>query len=228
MSHRTAAAYPRLIVGLLVAAVVTLFVLVVLAFAMSVAKPDQLDSGIRSSGPYRGAARDGGTTPPPSPQFRLRDQDGAIRTLEQFRGSPVIVTFLFTTCEDTCPTIAKLVSGALDELGRDVPTLIISVDPDGDTPESAKRFLNTMDLRGRAMYLLGERQQLAPIWKAYGIQPQGEAFDHSAYVLVLDDQGRQRVSWPADKLTTDGLAHDVEVVARLSSRTSGTNEERAP
>lgn len=218
MSNRPNPIRPRITIGLLLSAVVTLFVLSVLTAALAVPKPDQTVGGYLSPGsPYRGAARDGGTTPPRSPDFRLRDQDGDIRTLEQFRGRAVIVTFLFTTCEDTCPTIARQVSSTLDELGRDVPTLIISVDPERDTPESAKRFLNKMDLRGRAMYLLGSQQQLAPIWRAYGIQPQGIAFDHSAYVLVLDDRGRQRVGWPADKLTPEGLAHDIEVVDRMSS-----------
>lgn len=205
---------PRVLFALLVSAVVLLGVLVVLTFA--VPATESVEQGILSPGsPYRGAARDGGAEPPPSPAIRLRDQDGRLRTLEEFRGRPVIVTFLFTTCEDTCPAMARQVASALDTLGGDVPTLIVSVDPKNDTPESAQRFLSKMDLRGRAAYLLGREAQLAPVWQAYGIQPQGLAFDHSAYVLVLDRKGRQRVAWPADKLTSDGLAHDVRVVAGL-------------
>ena len=42
--------------------------------------------------------------------------------------------------------------------------------------------------------------------------PQGEGFEHSAVVLVLDAQGRQRVTFPVDKLTSSDLAHDVRVV----------------
>ena len=41
--------------------------------------------------------------------------------------------------------------------------------------------------------------QLAPIWHAYAIQPQGNGFEHSATVLVLDKHGRQRVSFPVDQ-----------------------------
>ena len=41
--------------------------------------------------------------------------------MRSLRGRPVIVTFLYTTCEDTCPTQAQQVKGALDELGEDVP-----------------------------------------------------------------------------------------------------------
>jgi protein SCO1 len=58
-------------------------------------------------------------------------------------------------------------------------------------------------------FLLGSRAQLAPIWKAYAIRPQGGGFEHSAYVLLLDRNGRQRVSWPVSQLTPEGLAHDL-------------------
>lgn len=208
--------HPRAPFALITSALVVLGVLVVLTFAQTASvNPERTSDGVLTPGsPYRGAARDGGVTPPRSPDFRLRDQDGRVRTLQQFRGRPVIVTFLFTNCEDTCPAMARQVSQTLDESGAGVPALIVSVDPDGDTPEAAQAFLNKMGLRGRANYLLGTRAQLAPVWKAYGIQPQGDAFDHSAYVLVLDERGRQRVAWPADKLTSDGLAHDIGVVQR--------------
>lgn len=206
--------HPRAVLALLTTAVVVLVVLVVLAFARPTTVT--LEDGVQAkNSPYRGLARDGGSTLLPSPAFSLRDQDGKRRSIEQLRGRPAIVTFLYTSCEDTCPAIARQVSQALDAVKGPVSTLIVSVDPKNDDAEAAQRYLNKMDLRGRASYLLGTRKELAPVWAAYAIQPQGEAFDHSAYVLVLDHQGRQRVSWPADKLTSDGLAHDVNVVSRL-------------
>jgi protein SCO1/2 len=208
----------RLFLALVISAVVLLGVLVVLTFATPAT--ETVEQGVLSPGTrYKGAARDGGATPPASPAIRLRDQNGRVRTLEEFRGRPVIVTFLFTTCEDTCPAMARQVSQALETAKTPVEALAVSVDPDNDTPQSAQRFLNKMGLRGRASYLLGSRKQLAPIWKAYGIQAQGAAFDHSAYVLVLDRQGRQRVAWPADKLTSD-----VDVVASLPADRSTTKE----
>jgi protein SCO1/2 len=210
----------RAVLALLTSAVIVLIVLVVLAFAQPTTV--SLEDGVQATNsPYRGLARAGGTTLLPSPTFSLRDQDGNRRTIEQLRGRPAIVTFLFTSCEDTCPAIARQVSQALDAVKTPVSTLIVSVDPENDNAKAAQRYLNKMNLRGRASYLLGTRKELAPVWDAYAIQPQGEAFDHSAYVLVLDHQGRQRVSWPADKLTSDGLAHDVNVVSRLARTDPG-------
>jgi protein SCO1 len=146
----------------------------------------------------------------PPKDFHLHDQDGRPVSLRQFRGRVVILTFMYTTCRDTCPLTATQIRGALDDLGRPVPALAVSVDPVNDTPERAKEFLFQRGLsHDRMRFLLGDRAQLAPIWKAYGIRPQGKAFDHSAYVLLIDRHGRQRIGFPVQQLVPEDLAHDV-------------------
>ena len=146
----------------------------------------------------------------PPQDFRLRDQDGRPVTLREFRGRVVVLTFMYTTCRDTCPLTATQIREALDELGRDVLALAVSVDPVNDTPERARQFLFKRGLgHDRMRFLLGSRAQLQPIWKAYGIRPQGSAFDHSAYVLLIDRRGRQRIGFPVQQLTPEGLAHDI-------------------
>jgi protein SCO1/2 len=165
----------------------------------------------------RPAARDGGVAfagsvrPDIPPQdFRLRDQDGRAVSLRQFRGRVVVLTFMYTTCRDTCPLTATQIRGALDDLDHDVPALAVSVDPVNDTPTRAKKFLFQRGLgHDRMRFLLGSRGQLQPIWKAYGIQPQGKAFDHSAYVLLVDRHGRQRIGFPVQQLVPEDLAHDI-------------------
>lgn len=154
---------------------------------------------------------EGALSPPEIPvrDFALADQDGRRVRLADLRGRVVVLTFLYTTCRDTCPITASQIENAMDRLGHDVPVLAVSVDPARDTPALARRFLVTRHLTGRMRFLLGSRGELAPIWKAYGIQPQGKGFEHSAYVLLLDRKGRQRVSWPVSQLTPEGLAHDL-------------------
>jgi protein SCO1/2 len=171
--------------------------------------------------PSSGAGFEGAIRPPGIPPitFALKDQDGKTATLAQYRGEPVILTFMYSTCKDTCPLTAQQIRGALDQLGQDVPTLAISVDPANDTPLNAKRFVNRQSLTGRMRFLLGSREQLAPIWKAYGIQPQGKGFDHSAYVVLVDAKGIQRVGWPTEKLRPEGLAHDLQVLEREKAAT---------
>ncbi|MEA2385586.1 MAG: hypothetical protein QOH72_5557, partial [Solirubrobacteraceae bacterium] len=91
--------------------------------------------GSRAGDPGGSVAFAGSLRPDIPPQdFRLRDQDGRTVSLRQFRGRVVVLTFMYTTCRDTCPLTATQIRGALDDLGRDVPALAVSVDPVNDTP----------------------------------------------------------------------------------------------
>lgn len=156
----------------------------------------------------------GSLRPPgiPPQDFDLKDQDGTPTSLKADRGQVVILTFMYSTCQDTCPLTAQQIRGALDQLGHDIPTIAVSVDPTNDNESNAKKFLVEQRLNGRMKFLLGSRAQLAPVWKAYGIQPQGNGFEHSAYVLLIDKQGRQRIGFPVEQLTPEGLVHDVKVL----------------
>jgi protein SCO1/2 len=129
--------------------------------------------------------------------------------MAEYRGRAVAVTFVYSTCEDTCPALVDQVRGALDDTGADVPLLAVSVDPANDTPARARRFLNERRMTGRARFLLGSERELAPVWDGYGVRPQEGELDHSATVVLVDEQGRQRVGFPHDQLTPEGLAHDI-------------------
>jgi protein SCO1/2 len=159
---------------------------------------------------FAGALRPPGIPPA---DFTLRDQDGQAVSLRAYRGRPVILTFMYSTCKDTCPLMADQIRGALDDLGQDVPALAVSVDPTGDTPLNAKTFLSHHGLTGRMQFLLGSRAQLAPVWHAFGIQPQTKALEHSAEIVLVDARGRQRIGFPYAQLTQERLAHDLAKLA---------------
>ncbi len=164
---------------------------------------------------WAGFVRPPGAT---APDFTLRDQDGKRVSMSDYRGRPVAVTFVYSTCEDTCPALVDQVRGALDDTGADVPLLAVSVDPANDTPARAKRFLAERRMTGRARFVLGTEAELAPVWKGYGVVPQRGDLDHTAGVVLVDGAGRQRVGFPHDQLTPEGLAHDLtRLLLRASS-----------
>jgi protein SCO1 len=162
----------------------------------------------------------GATRPPgiPAADFRLTDQEGEEVTLSDVRGDVTIVTFLYTTCEDTCPLAAQQIRVALDRLGHDVPVLAFAVDPARDSPERARRFVSEQGMNGRMRFLTGPRAELAKQWRAYGIRPQGDGFEHTAHVVLLDRHGVQRIGFPVEKLTPEALAHDVALLERDGGR----------
>ena len=61
-------------------------------------------------------------------------------------------------------------------------------------------------------FLNGAAGDLQRVWRTFGIRPQEAGREHSAYVVVLDPAGHQRVSFPVDRLTPEGLAHDVRAL----------------
>jgi protein SCO1/2 len=132
--------------------------------------------------------------------------------MRDFRGQPVIVTFLYTTCEDTCPVQAQTVRGALDDLGEDVPAIAIAVDPPTDTPERARAFLSKQRAIGRLDFVLGTRAELERLWEGYYVQPQSVTQEHQARFTLVDKRGFQRVGYPGFEATSERLAHDVRLL----------------
>ena len=147
-----------------------------------------------------------------APDFELADEQDDRIAMRNFRGEPVIVTFLYTHCDDTCPPAAQQVKGALNELGRDVPAIAIAVEPPRDTADSARAFLSEQRMLGRMSFVLGERSELAPIWRGYAIRPQAARAEHQARIVLVDGRGFQRVGFPIDQATPERIAHDIRML----------------
>lgn len=150
-----------------------------------------------------------------APRFELTDERGREVSMRDFRGRPVIVTFLYTNCEQTCAPAAQQIKGALNELGRDVPALAIAVDPARDTADSARRFLSEQRMLGRMRFVLGSREQLEPVWRGFAIQPQTTSQEHQARIVLIDGRGFQRVGFPVSEATPERIAHDVRLLERM-------------
>ncbi len=150
------------------------------------------------------------------PGFTLSNQYGGRVSLGAYRGRVVVLTFLDSTCGDTCIVIAQQIRGALNELedehGRPPAVLIVSADPAADSPAHVRSFLSAVSLSGRVQYLTGPLPQLRSIWRAYGVKPASvgaHEFDEYAPVFLLDPSGRKRVLFEAEELTPEALSHDI-------------------
>lgn len=185
-------------------------VLFALVGLVALAKPD------RAAAPQAGGERFEGATLPEglrAPDFALADEQGRRVTMREFRGRPVIVSFLYSTCRDSCPLQAQQIKGALNELGADYPALAVSVDPPGDTRRNARGFNAKQRMTGRLRWVLGSRTQLEPVWKAYAATGQRDDVEHNARFVLVDPKGTQRVGYPVDKVTPERVAHDLRLLA---------------
>jgi protein SCO1/2 len=158
---------------------------------------------------FAGAALPAGVR---APAFTLSDQSGRRVSLADYRGDVAIVAFVYSTCGGPCVVLAQQIRGALDELGRPVPVLLISADPGADTPARVARFLSHVSLGGRVSYLHGSAAQLRPVWHAFRVIPASThraAFARAASVFLIDRDGYERVIFQLEQLTPEALSHDV-------------------
>ena len=180
---------------------------------------EELDSSgaVAPPSPFKGATR---PDIPPT-DFALRDQKGDVVQLSKLRGTVVVLTPLYTHCEESCPVAAQQVRGALDDLSgserEGVRAFGLSVDPANDTVDTARRFLVDRRVSGYLDFLLGARGDLQPVWRDFGFAPQTKEQEHNSHVVLIDKRGRQRVGFPLDHLTPEALAHDIQVLLRERS-----------
>jgi protein SCO1 len=185
--------------------VITLAVLVVLTVALlqqqrSHTATPAIDSPSNTTSSALQGSDLGGT---PAPNFSLTDQAGKQISLAQFKGSPVILTFLYTNCPDQCPLTAEKLHSTVQMLGQNaqhVSIIAVSTDPKRDTTAAAMNFSKAHNMQDYWHYLVGTRQSLGPVWASYHIfaQPQQQTVNHSLGIYLIDKQGRERIFMNSD------------------------------
>jgi protein SCO1/2 len=155
--------------------------------------------------------------------LELVDHTGKPRHLEDFRGKAVVLFFGFTHCPDVCPTTLADTAQALKALGPEaerVQVLMVTVDPERDTPDVLAKYVTAFD--PRFLGLRGDvaaTQRAAKEFKVYfEKRKSGDSYsvDHSGQSYVIDPQGRLRLLVRPDRLGAD-LADDLRTVLKEKS-----------
>ena len=158
---------------------------------------------------------------PTAANFTLTDQFGHKRSLTDFRGNVVSLFFGFTHCPDICPTHLARQAEVMRQLGaqaNDIVVLFVTLDPERDSPEALKSYMDAFDPRFIA--LGGTPEETARIAKQYKIfwqktpLPQSAlmyTIDHTTNSLVIDQNGRLRLIVPHDMSAAD-VTHDFKLL----------------
>ena len=133
--------------------------------------------------------------------LELKDHNGQLRTLADFKGKVVTLFFGFTHCPDVCPTTLVEMANVMKELGSDagrVQVLFVSVDPERDTADVLKRYVPAF--HPSFLGLTGNAEDIARVAKEFKIYYQkqnlasgGYTMDHSAGTYIFDGEGRLRL-----------------------------------
>lgn len=155
-------------------------------------------------------------------ELALAGHDGKPRTLADFRGKLVVLTFGYTFCPDICPTTLADIAGVVKALGKDagrVQVVFVTVDPERDTREVLAQYVPAFDPGFLGLYGdAAATQRAAKEFKIFyekraGSTPTLYSVDHSAQVYVLDAQGRLRLFVRQERIAAD-LAEDLRTLLR--------------
>ena len=131
--------------------------------------------------------------------FSLVDQTGKRVTDKDFRGRYMLVFFGYTNCPDICPSGLQVMSAALDKLGTrgaDIVPILITLDPQHDTPQKLASYIKSFS--PRLIALTGTDGDIAATAKAYRVffqkvpdeqEPSHYTIDHSGLFYLMGKDG---------------------------------------
>jgi cytochrome oxidase Cu insertion factor (SCO1/SenC/PrrC family) len=117
-----------------------------------------------------------------------------------FRGRPMLLFFGFTYCPDICPTELQVMTAAiadLGEAGKDIQPILVTVDPERDTPEVLASYVSNFG--DNVIGLTGSSAQVAAIAQAYRVfyakrdnpkDPENYLMDHSSIIFLMAPNGK--------------------------------------
>ena len=129
--------------------------------------------------------------------FLLYDTQGRPVQLSRYRGRPLLVSMIFTSCHHVCPAITRhlaiAVEAAREALGDDsFQVLTIGFDTAVDTPDAMRTFASKQGIDDSNWeFLSGSAEVMSQLVENVGFVyfPSPRGFDHINQVTVLDRDG---------------------------------------
>lgn len=153
--------------------------------------------------------------------FSLLDHRGRRVTDRSFRGKPMLVVFGYTRSADIVPATLQTISAALDRLGGGadkIAPLLITIDPDFDTPQVLQTYLARFHPAVTA--LTGSPHEIDAVAQAYRVRSQrlsnsdgAAAFglDHTSLLYLMDRSGNF-ITFMTYDVTVDALLRELRNV----------------
>jgi protein SCO1 len=152
------------------------------------------------------------------------DEQGQSVSFARWQGEPLVVTAMFTSCKATCPrTIAKLqqLYAAYQREGRAAQFVLVTLDPENDTPQRLREFKQAGGLPPAWHFLVGGERETHEIVEALDVHiiDDGPHLLHDGRIIVFDAQGM-----PARSFSGWGLDHEVVLSSRAAKEAAGPQE----
>ncbi|MBY0522000.1 MAG: SCO family protein [Gemmataceae bacterium] len=156
-----------------------------------------------------------------APDFALTTQDEKSLRLADLKGKVALVSFVFTTCNGTCPaTTARMaqVQAELKSRGRlkdsSVQLLSITLDPTRDSPDALRRYLKLYDADPASWSALtGSAEDVNKVLAAWDMWAKPAAngqLDHPSRIYLVDRKGQVREIYHLGFMKAAWVVEDIE------------------
>ena len=157
----------------------------------------------------------------PEGAYAFTDTAGRRVTLADFRGKPLVVSFVYTGCSQVCPTttrfLAKAVRQARAVVGPDTFSVVsIGFDIPSDNPVSMKVFGRRNEIGDPHWTLLTPEPGVpTPLARDFGFTFESAAggFEHLTQVTILDASGRVYAQVPGENFELPMLVQPLRELA---------------
>ena len=158
------------------------------------------------------------------PEFQLTDTEGQVfEFATDSKGTVTLLFFGYTRCPDVCPVHMATIAGALKKLphriASQVQVVFVTTDPDRDTPERIREWLDHFDTE--FIGLTGTEEEIAAAGRQVKIAPAVKEpmedgdylMGHSARVIAFTADGAGRYLYPFGTRQADWAAEIPALVA---------------
>jgi protein SCO1/2 len=159
--------------------------------------------------------------------FKLTTQDDKEFRLSSLRGKVVLVSFVFTTCNGTCPATTHRMDLAASSLAKaklldKVHLLSITLDPARDKPAALRDYMKLYDVDAKHWtFLTGSQKEIDKVLSDWGmwVRPTANGqLDHPSRVFLLDGRGRLREIYDLQFFRARWVREDVQLLLKEAGK----------
>ncbi len=130
--------------------------------------------------------------------YRLTDTQGRRFSLADYRGRPLVISLIYTSCSAVCPTTTQHLLNAVAEARRSLgddrfAMLTVGFDARNDTPQRMATFARQQGIPAATWRVAsGDEATLAALMRDLGFSYAAAAggFDHVTQTSIIDAEGR--------------------------------------